>query len=161
MSGPMPLSSRSRSNGLIENHSVNNDAEILRRVLKLIHQQPNKLNTAFFSKKNIDDIQNAVKKDVFIRSGKKHVISRQSDEQLLIIMQSVFINNTYNIEVYIENQIGELNRIVVKECTKIIMPNIEQFIGYLDNIDKPVIPMAYGKATSSAGEKTVSFLRNM
>ena len=76
-------------------------------------------------------------------------------------MQSIYINNTYNIELFVENQIQELNRLVIKECTKIILPNVEQFIGYLDTVDKPVIPMAYGKATSSAGEKTVSFLRNI
>lgn len=161
MSAPMPLIQNSKNNRLIEHHSKSNDEEILHRTLRLIHQQPNKLNTVFFSKKNIDAIQNGIRKDVYIKSNKKHVISRQSDEQLLIIMQSIYINNTYNIELFVENQIQELNRLVIIECTKIILPNVEQFIGYLDTVDKPVIPMAYGKATSSAGEKTVSLLRNI
>lgn len=160
MSG-MPLTRSIKGNGLIETYGTNNDKEILDRTLKLIHQQPNKLNTMFFSMKNIERIQKMIKNDVFVKSKKKHVISRQSDEQLLIVMQSVYINNTYNIQQFIENQITELNRLVVKECTKIILPNILQYLEYLDNIDKPIIPMSYGKATSSAGEKTVSFLRNI
>lgn len=157
----MPLIQNSKNNRLIEHHSKLNDKEVLHRTLRLIHQQPNKLNTIFFSKKNIDSIQDSIRKNVYIKSNKKHVISRQSDEQLLVIMQSIYINNTYNIELFLENQIYELNRLVIEESTKIILPNVEQFIGYLDTVDKPVIPMAYGKATSSAGEKTTSLFRNI
>lgn len=157
----MPLIQNSKNNRLIEHHSKLNDKEVLHRTLRLIHQQPNKLNTIFFSKKNIDSIQDSIRKNVYIKSNKKYVISRQSDEQLLVIMQSIYINNTYNIELFLENQIYELNRLVIEESTKIILPNVEQFIGYLDTVDKPVIPMAYGKATSSAGEKTASLLRNI
>ena len=72
MSAPMPLIQNSKNNRLIEHHSKSNDEEILHRTLRLIHQQPNKLNTVFFSKKNIDAIQNGLRKNVYIKSNKKH-----------------------------------------------------------------------------------------
>lgn len=140
-----------------------NGDDMTKRILKLIHQQPNALNTSFFSKDNLDIIQNSIKREVYHRSNKKYVISRQSDDQLYIIMQSIYINNTYNIDTpdAVKAQIANMNNLVTKECTKIILPNLQQYLGYLDTIDKPIIPMSYGKATSTAGEKAMSLFRSI
>lgn len=148
---------------MFEEYSNGTHDGMTKRILKLIHQQPNALNTTFFSMNNVNIIQNLIKKEVYHRSNKKHVISRQSDEQLYIIMQSIFINNTYNIDSpdAVKAQIAHMNNLVADECAKIILPNLEQYLGYLDTLDKPVIPMSYGKATSTAGEKTTSLFRSI
>ena len=59
-----------------------------RKPIKSIHSG-NKLSQMFFSKENIDLLQDLIRHTVWERSNRRHVIGRQSDLQLKIIC-SVF-----------------------------------------------------------------------
>jgi len=52
-------------------------------------QETSKLNQLFFSKKNMDIIQNAIRYTVYTKTNKKHIIDKQSDIELQIIMRSM------------------------------------------------------------------------
>ena len=128
-------------------------------MIKSMKQETTELNQRFFSVNNVEIIQKLIQQAVYMKSNKKHKIGRQSDDQLLIIMKSMFLQHGRFLDTHIDEQIGELNSKVAEECAKIIIPNIEQHIHYIDNLDKNLEVMDYGESTNTAGSKTNTMFR--
>lgn len=95
--------------------------------IRSIHQATS-LSETFFSRENADIIHQEIIKRVYRQTG--NVISRQSDTNLEIIMRSIYLQYGKNLPCQIKEQVIELNEEVIKECLKIIVPNIQQTIGY-------------------------------
>ena len=74
---------------------VNKEPKYERTVLKGNHCD-NILNQLFFSKKNMDIIQNGLRYRVWEKSDKKFVIGRQSETELVIIMRAIFLQHSKN-----------------------------------------------------------------
>jgi hypothetical protein len=116
------------------------------------------LSKKFFSKQNIDKIQKSISDSVYSESGNQHRISRQSDTQIQIIMRSTYLKYSKNsTQIDIQIQINDLNRIVVKDCVSIILPNILQYLGYRRDIGKPREIMPHATPITNKGGKTYSF----
>lgn len=113
------------------------------------------LSNAFFSKENIDIIQNNIRYTVWLKSGKKHIISRQSDIQLQIIMRSVFLQNSKHLPTNIKGQILNLNSLVINYSVPKILSAVEQFICYKQTVSTLPQPMTRPEQTSIKGEKTL------
>lgn len=96
------------------------------------------LSKSFFSKQNIDKIQNEIIRTVYQKSEGQYKIGRQSDHQLLIIMRSIYLQNSKNLECNIQNQIDVLNYKVLDYCVNNIKTEILQYLGYLKDIKKPI-----------------------
>ena len=73
-------------------------------------QETNQLNHLFFSKANMDLIQNQIRYTVYIKSDKKFIIDRQSDIELQIIMRSIYLQHSPNLPNKIKEQIQYLNK---------------------------------------------------
>ena len=90
-----------------------------------------KLSTMFFSKSNINLLQKLIKYNVKKETNK--IISEQSNEELFIIMKSIFLNEA-NLGVKtnscIKKELRKLDLLVVNECTKKIITQIKQHIIY-------------------------------
>jgi hypothetical protein len=102
--------------------------------------EPNWLNRAFFSQKNVDNLQMALRRHVYELSGGKYDISRQSDDHMLLIMRETYEHNARFCKVdvpsnKITQQIAELNTIVLKRCVKRVMMEIEFHVHYLNLIE--------------------------
>lgn len=98
----------------------------------------------FFSGKNVDHIQFKIKDEIFIQSGGKYNIGRQSDTELNIIMNSIYLQNLPNLlntNQYVEQQVEFLNKLVIKECLRIIIPALKQYDGYRKDISTPLYIM--------------------
>ncbi len=111
------------------------------------------LTESFFSRENVDLIQNEIIKQVFNET--KYVITRQSDMNLQIIMRSIYLQYGKNLPCQIKEQVIELNSEVVKECLRIIIPNIQQTIGYRNDINKLPVTMDRSLNVSVKGSKTL------
>jgi hypothetical protein len=96
--------------------------------------QQTKVSILYFSKENVDLIQQEIIKNVYQQIGE--VISRQSDLNLQIIMKSYYLQYGKNLSCQVKEQVNELNQMVIKECTRIIIPNIQQTIGYRRDLTK-------------------------
>ena len=59
------------------------------------------LSDAYFSKDNINQIQNMLRYNVYVRSNKEYIVDRQSDTQLLIIMRSIYLQNSKNLDTFL------------------------------------------------------------
>lgn len=99
-------------------------------------QEITPLSQAYFSKKNIDKIQQMIIDRVRMVNN-DYNIGRQSDLQLQIIMRSYFLSYSKNNNNNIQNQIDELNEMVVEECVRKIVPEIKQYLHYRNDISKP------------------------
>jgi len=111
------------------------------------------LSEMYFSQSNIDYIQNSIIRGVFNMSNTK--ICKQSEEELLIIMRSIFIQHAKHLDYNFQEQINELNSHVLSYSIKNIDSSIKQYNGYIDNITKEQTIMNMPQSVSIKGDKTL------
>lgn len=117
--------------------------------------EPTLLNKLYFSKDNLNIIQDDIRYNVYLKTNKKFIIDRQSDVDIQIIMRSMFLQHSPNLNDNITKQIQYLNQLVVDWATPRIISEIEQYNGYLNEIQYMPIPMDRPKNLSSKGERTL------
>lgn len=111
------------------------------------------LSRLFFSDKNVDIIQNAIRYKVWIDTAKNVVISRQSDSELLIVMRSIFVQHAQHRPDGITEQISTLNDKVVQEVTPGIISEATAHLVYLKDKFGGIQPIAPPVNVNSAGLK--------
>ena len=74
------------------------------------------LSDTFFSKENIQIIQNGIRAEVYKKSNGKYVIGNQECETLKIIMRSIFLQYSANQPDNIKGQVEQLNKMVLDYC---------------------------------------------
>jgi hypothetical protein len=109
----------------------------------------------FFSKNNIDRIQKEMRYTVWIQSGKKYIIDNQSPIELEIVMRAIFLQYSLNQNQDFGKQITYLNKLVLDYCIPNILSEVQQYLGYLDNVQKLPNPLPLPENLSSAGSKTL------
>ena len=116
---------------------------------------PNALSRTYFSNDNIERLQLMIIDAVYKTCQKK--ISRQSYQELQIIMKSMYLQYGRNLSYDIEGQVATLNKYVVDECVRIIVPNVLQYNKYMDDITSPVPVMPLSQNVSNKGYKWGDF----
>jgi len=111
------------------------------------------LSDAFFSDKNITKIQNNIRYSIFKQLNFK--ISNQSIHELLIIMRSVFLQNSKNLPNNIPKQISVLNNLVIKSIMPNLVSSVKQFDSYISDINTLPVPMEHPENIASAGTRTI------
>ena len=114
-----------------------------------------KLHEMFFSKKNIDNLQKLLRFEVWTQSNKRHIIARQSDQQLKIVMRSVFLQYGKHRDKNIISQVKELNIIVARYAVPNILSNVELYLGYKRDVSNIAEPVPLPKNMSSKGRKFI------
>ena len=118
-------------------------------------QETSVLNQLFFSKKNMDNIQNMIRYNVYEKSDKKYIIDKQSDIELEIIMRSIYLQHSLNLKNNIKEQISYLNNLVSDWCVEQILPEIQQYIGYMKEIEYMPMPIDLPINLSSKGSRSL------
>ena len=113
----------------------------------------------FFSNENIQLIQLNIKKEVLRRTqGKYKLEAEQNENDLLIVMRAiVFDANTgaRYLPTNIKQQVYQLNKQVVKYIMPEMITAIEQYYGYLKEINQPLQTMLRPLNVNNAGRKTL------
>jgi len=114
------------------------------------------LKEFFFSDENIELINKQIVLTIWKKTNKTYKIGFQNKDNLLIIMQYIFLENAKHLPYNIKNQIRDLNCRVVGEILPIIITNFEQKLGYLRDIEKrqPLLDLP----KSSTTDRTLSSL---
>lgn len=123
--------------------------------LKGVHESTS-VSQSYFSKENVELIHQKIIENVFLKSNRQYRIVRQSDQNLQIIMRSIYFQYAKNLPCRIKEQVIELNDIVIDECTNIIIPNLKMYVSYRDDLSKLPTTIERSKNMSSAGTKTLS-----
>ena len=87
--------SNSKPYDLYQEHSLENGMSYKNESLRSI-QTESLLSKTFFSSENIDSLQNMLRYNVWLKSNKRHVIGRQSETQLHIVMRSIYLQYAQN-----------------------------------------------------------------
>ena len=98
------------------------------------------LSTAFFSGANIDILQNGLRAGVYHMSNGKYIIDRQNEDELKIIMRSIFLQKSKNIPTGIREQIETLNKNVLDYAVKQVHGEIISYNHYINDISKINLP---------------------
>ena len=120
---------------LHQNMGVNQNAGFT-DALKNIHSD-NELSNLFFSRVNIDFLQQKIIDEVFKASRDQYKIAKQSEESLQIVMRAMYLQHSRNLPCKIKEQLKDLNRYVLDFCIQNIMTNIKQYIGYVRDVNAP------------------------
>ena len=107
------------------------------------------LSDVYFSKDNINQIQNMLRYNVYVRSNKEYIIDRQSDTQLLIIMRSIYLQNSKNLDYNITQQIEELNKLVLDYCVPNVLIQVKQYMQYKESVSKIPKPLPVAISTNN------------
>ena len=113
------------------------------------------LSLNFFSKININKVQSLIITGVYAKSNNTHLISKQNENELLIIMRSIYLQYGKNLSYDINQQIDELNDKVVTWAVNNIITNIDQYISYKKTCSTLPMPLERAQLPSQKGTKTL------
>ena len=99
------------------------------------------LSRAYFSKDNIQIIQNGIRAGVYELSNKQYIVGNQNYDTLKIIMRSVFLQSSTNLPNQITQQIQALNDLVVEYCVKQVFSEAQSYITYKKDVSTMYTPI--------------------
>jgi len=100
------------------------------------------LSKAFFSKENIQIIQNGIRAGVYRKSNGNYVVGQQDCDALKIIMRSVYLQHAANQPNNIHLQIGEMNKIVLDYCVFHVYSEAQGYMKYLYDVSTLAVPLS-------------------
>ncbi len=100
------------------------------------------LSNAYFSRENIMIVQNAIRRGVFERSNQQYIIGNQSEDDVKIIMRSIFLQNAKN-NGNIQHEIIQLNDLVIAFCVQKIFSEAVGYMKYIKDASTLVVPLAH------------------
>ena len=107
------------------------------------------LSNTFFSKENIQILQNGIRSGVYTKSNKKYVIGEQDCDTLKIVMRSVFLQYSVNSGSNLTGQIEDLNKLVLKYCIHQVYGEAQGYVKYLSDASTMATPLSHPIMTSS------------
>lgn len=111
------------------------------------------LNRVFFSKENVQLVQDMLRYNVYLKSNKKIIIGNQNTTDLEVVMRSVYLQNARNLPYKITEQVRELNNMAVHQMTPSVLSQVYQYQTYLYQVEQLPVPIEHPKNLSSAGTK--------
>jgi hypothetical protein len=100
------------------------------------------LSDAFFSKSNIQIIQNGIRAGVYKLSKGNYVIANQECDTLKIIMRSIFLQYSANQPENITGQIEQLNKMVLDYCVPQVYGEAQGYQQYIIDASTMYTPIA-------------------
>jgi len=119
---------------------------------------PSEVAMAFFTNCNVELLQEAIRKEVYKRSGpKQYVIDDQDVDELKMIMRAMYYQYAKNNTFDIAGQVNELNRLVIEWSAPRILSEVDHYHYYLNDISHLPVPLMQPVSMSSAGAKSLPF----
>lgn len=113
--------------------------------------EKNELNTLFFSKLNVNALQQGIRYSVFKQSGIK--ISEQSPDELHLIMRSIYLQYSTNGTDKIIQQVRTLNKKVLDYCVPTIVSEAKMHFKFKHDLTNMPEPLQHSINVSAKGGK--------
>jgi hypothetical protein len=139
---------------LIEQEEVSDDY-IYWDIIKNF-QERNPLIDFFFSRKNLNHLQNLLIQMVWHQSDRQYKLTRQKDYELLTIMRSIYIQtptNPYAQGDAFKQEVCKLNKNVLDWAVPRILVNVQGYLGYVRDQGNTVMPPERAQFMSSTGTR--------
>lgn len=152
------------SNTNIQNEHLNNltsykfftddthNYDFQKQGIKNIHTE-NPVSELFFSKHNINILQNGIRYSVFKKTSDLTVIDNQSENELLIIMRSIYLQYCKHKPYNIIQQVKDLNTKVLDFAIPRVLVELNQYVNYKKDASSLPIPLEHSTNVSSKGTK--------
>lgn len=140
--------------------SRTNTSAQLRETVKHVNNLSSRVTQIYTSQKNIDIVQDAIRYQVWIKSGKRHVIARQSDSELAIVMRSILLQfGDNNDDNDVLKQVRALNDHVIRYCVSTVLENMDSYMKYRRDTAGPLDPLARAQPSSikGMGERSLQY----
>lgn len=116
---------------------------------------PTDLSCTFFSPQNIDALQQGIRYRVYVETNGQHIIGRQSDQELKIVMRSIFYQHAKHQRTDIIGQVRELNTKVLEWVIPEVLSNLKQYETYRRDASSLPLPMERAPLMTTKGTKTL------
>jgi hypothetical protein len=113
------------------------------------------VSSVFFSSQNIDLLQNGMRNQILNMSNGQYVIGRQSEDELKIIMRSIYYQYSKNIPYNIKEQVKYLNIKVLEWSVPRILTNLKQDEMYRRDISTLPEPLERSQLPSQKGTRVL------
>ena len=100
------------------------------------------LSKAYFSKENIQIVQNGIRSGVYEKSNGQYLVAPQDCDTLKIIMRSVYLQHAANQSTNIPGQIEQLNQIVLDYCIYHVFSEAQSYMKYLHDVSTLAVPIS-------------------
>lgn len=110
----------------------------------------------FFSEQNMRHLKNLICKSIYKQSGGKYNVSpeSQSDNELLLVMRSVYLDHARHLPDKVREQVGELNLQVLMDMVPRCISLAQQHLSYIRDSTQQPLPMDRSQYVSSAGTRS-------
>jgi hypothetical protein len=112
------------------------------------------LNVMFFSEENINLIQQRIQDQVYLMSGNKYRVGRQSDDEVKIIMRSYYLSFGENNPMTIAKDLESLNARVVGYASAKVYSEVDFHMFYLKDVQEFAPPIANPSNVKVFGTRT-------
>jgi len=132
------------------------DKSSFRDALKGV-KQTNALSTAFFSRENIQIVQNGLRAGVYKMSENKFILGEQSNDSIKIIMQDVYYDKAKNHPTNIKQQVGDLNQHIFDKYVSKLYGEATGYIKYREDVSTIREPLFYPKPSGDKDFKSLEY----
>jgi len=112
------------------------------------------LSATFFSKQNIQIIQNGIRAGVYQKSNQQYIIGNQDCDTLKIIMRSIFLQHASNQLDNVTLQVNQLNQMVLDYCIFHVFSEAKGYMKYLYDVSTLAVPMSTPVVASQKDKNT-------
>jgi hypothetical protein len=113
----------------------------------------NRVSVLFFSDLNVGAVQQGVRYRVYVDSEGRHQIGNQSEQELLAIMRSVYLDYCRNLPYDYVGQVRALNGRVIAYAVPKIVSELDMRMHYIRDINTPPAVLQPAVATNVTGAK--------
>jgi len=100
------------------------------------------LSELYFSRENLEIIQNAIRRGIYDKTNGKYIIDNQDCDALKTIMRGIYLEHSANLPYNITQQIEELDKMVINFCIQQIYSELRGYVQYLHDASTLVVPIA-------------------
>ena len=107
------------------------------------------LSSIYFSRENIQILQNGIRAGVYHKSNGQYTIGPQDCDSLKIIMRSVYLQNSANQPNNITQQIEALNQLVLDYSIQQVYSEVQGYVKYISDVSTLAVPIAHPITTNN------------
>ena len=122
-------------------------------------KQDNELSAHFFSKENIQIVQNGLRAGVYKMSNNKYVIGEQSYDNIKLIMQDAYYEHALNHPGNIAQQISTINQHIFDKYVPKLHGEVIGYINYKRDASTVRDPIFYPKPSGDRDHKPLEYKR--
>lgn len=111
----------------------------------------NDVSKLYFSEQNIEALHQGIRYRVYVETDGKYTIGRQSDQELKIVMRSIYIQHGKNINSDCVGEVRILNGKVLDWVVPEVLSNLLQYSTYRKDVSTLPVPLERSPNMSSRG----------